>query len=580
LQLRDRRANRQGVADQVRTLIRCAHELTDGVDRAAFNQRPPDGGWSVAECLDHINATARLYLPLFAEAIEDGRARGWTQRGTDGRTWLGRLVAWSQEPPVRFRSRTFAELEPATDLDPTDVYEEFEALHEELIVRINESGSLDQRRIRIRSALNRRLRLSLADWYAFLAAHARRHMWQAGSEMSVKDAVKGYAPTGKDTGIVKSKGTARIPIEDGSPIGIKERKPEWLKVRSPGGENYRRLKKTMRGQRLHTVCEEAGCPNIGECWEAGTATFLILGDVCTRACKYCAIAHGMPTELDEDEPRRVAESVVAMALNHVVDDQREPGRAGRRRRRDLRGDDPAHSRGATRVHHRGADARLQGGRGGHRHCLPREARHLRPQPGDGGAAAPVGTAGRPVLAEHLVPGLREEARPRHAHQVRHHGRAGRDAGRDPAGARGSAEGRRRHRHHRPVPPPVGAPRPRRPVGHAAGVPGVEADRRGGARVPPRGVRRAGPLQLPRRDAGPDRGRRRRRRDHRGPGQGRARPGELSDEEIQARKEKLSIQSSLEHGLGLGRANGDASGGANSAATPDLVQIDGLRRTNG
>ena len=151
--------------------------------------------------------------------------------------------------------------------------------------------------------------------------------------MSASKAVKGYAPKGKDTGIVKSKGTANVPIADGAPIDMKERKPEWLKVRSPGGDNYRRLKGLMRGQRLHTVCEEAGCPNIGECWEAGTATFLILGDVCTRACKYCAIAHGMPTELDEDEPRRVADSVVAMELNHVVitsvnRDELEDGGAG------------------------------------------------------------------------------------------------------------------------------------------------------------------------------------------------------------------------------------------------------------
>jgi lipoic acid synthetase len=97
-----------------------------------------------------------------------------------------------------------------------------------------------------------------------------------------------------------------------------ERKPEWLKVRSPGGPRYLQLKQLMRGHALHTVCEEAGCPNIGECWEAGTATFMILGDVCTRACKYCAVAHGMPTELDEDEPRRVAETVAAMGLEHVV----------------------------------------------------------------------------------------------------------------------------------------------------------------------------------------------------------------------------------------------------------------------
>lgn len=133
-----------------------------------------------------------------------------------------------------------------------------------------------------------------------------------------ENVVRGWAPEGKDTGIVKSKGTSRVPIKDGAPIDIGARKPEWLKVRSPGGDNYRRLKKLMRHQRLHSVCEEAGCPNIGECWQAGTATFLILGDVCTRACKYCAIAHGMPTELDEDEPRRVAEAVVEMELNHVV----------------------------------------------------------------------------------------------------------------------------------------------------------------------------------------------------------------------------------------------------------------------
>ena len=130
--------------------------------------------------------------------------------------------------------------------------------------------------------------------------------------------MKGYQPVGKDSGVVKSKGTAKLPILNGEAIPITARKPEWLKVRSPGGRNYLRLKQLMRGQRLHSVCEEAGCPNIGECWEAGTATFLILGDVCTRACKYCAIAHGMPTELDEDEPRRVAEAVATLELEHVV----------------------------------------------------------------------------------------------------------------------------------------------------------------------------------------------------------------------------------------------------------------------
>jgi len=136
---------------------------------------------------------------------------------------------------------------------------------------------------------------------------------------SMKSKSGGYAPGGKDTGIVKPKGSAVIRGHQGlDTIDIRERKPPWLKVRSPGGRNYLRLKQLMRSQSLHTVCEEAGCPNIGECWESGTATFMILGDVCTRACKYCGVAHGMPTELDLDEPRRVAESVAAMELEHVV----------------------------------------------------------------------------------------------------------------------------------------------------------------------------------------------------------------------------------------------------------------------
>jgi lipoic acid synthetase len=95
-------------------------------------------------------------------------------------------------------------------------------------------------------------------------------------------------------------------------------KPEWLKVRAPGSENYHRLKGLMRGLRLNTVCEEARCPNIGECWHHGTATFMILGDVCTRACGYCAIAHGKPPEYDLGEPDRVANAVGTLDLEYVV----------------------------------------------------------------------------------------------------------------------------------------------------------------------------------------------------------------------------------------------------------------------
>lgn len=96
------------------------------------------------------------------------------------------------------------------------------------------------------------------------------------------------------------------------------KRPDWLKVRLPAGPRYIELKDMMRTMDLHTVCEEARCPNIGECWGHGTATFMILGDVCTRACRYCAVTSGKPTTLDLAEPRRVAEAVQKMALRHAV----------------------------------------------------------------------------------------------------------------------------------------------------------------------------------------------------------------------------------------------------------------------
>ncbi len=98
----------------------------------------------------------------------------------------------------------------------------------------------------------------------------------------------------------------------------REPKPPWLKVRAPGSANYLRLKELMRGLELHTVCEEARCPNIGECWHHGTATFMILGDVCTRACGYCAVATGRPDAADPHEPVRVADAVRALDLQYVV----------------------------------------------------------------------------------------------------------------------------------------------------------------------------------------------------------------------------------------------------------------------
>src|ERR1700674_1852182 len=96
------------------------------------------------------------------------------------------------------------------------------------------------------------------------------------------------------------------------------RKPPWLRVQAPGGPNYVALKRMMRELGLHTVCEEAHCPNVGECWEHRAATFMILGDICTRACGFCAVTSGKPLTLDLHEPQRVAKAVQHMGLKHVV----------------------------------------------------------------------------------------------------------------------------------------------------------------------------------------------------------------------------------------------------------------------
>ncbi|MGD9689192.1 MAG: lipoyl synthase [Phycisphaerales bacterium] len=99
---------------------------------------------------------------------------------------------------------------------------------------------------------------------------------------------------------------------------VPKRKPPWLRARVPSGPGYERLKAIVSEHRLHTVCEEAGCPNMGECWGRGVATIMILGDTCTRACGFCNVKTGRPPTLDRDEPRRVAESLRLMALKHVV----------------------------------------------------------------------------------------------------------------------------------------------------------------------------------------------------------------------------------------------------------------------
>src|SRR5437868_13405721 len=123
--------------------------------------------------------------------------------------------------------------------------------------------------------------------------------------------------------------TARIPIKvvPSEPL----RKPEWIRVRAGGGERFTEIKRILREKKLHTVCEEASCPNIGECFGHGTATFMIMGDLCTRRCPFCDVAHGRPNPLDAEEPRHLGETIAALNLKYVVitsvdrDDLRDGG---------------------------------------------------------------------------------------------------------------------------------------------------------------------------------------------------------------------------------------------------------------
>jgi lipoic acid synthetase len=113
-----------------------------------------------------------------------------------------------------------------------------------------------------------------------------------------------------------------LPIIQAEPIApaapARPRKPDWLRVKLPIGPDYAAVRKLVDEHKLHTICESGNCPNMGECWGAGTATFMILGNVCTRSCSFCAVATGRPSELDLDEPRRVAEAIALMKVKHAV----------------------------------------------------------------------------------------------------------------------------------------------------------------------------------------------------------------------------------------------------------------------
>lgn len=142
------------------------------------------------------------------------------------------------------------------------------------------------------------------------------------SEIKVDDPKRGVKLKGADK-------TARIPIKV-VPLQEKLKKPEWIRAKLPSRKFFE-IKDILREQKMHTVCEEASCPNIGECFSKGTATFMIMGDICTRRCPFCDVGHGRPNMLDPDEPKHLAESVKAMNLRYVVitsvdrDDLRDGG---------------------------------------------------------------------------------------------------------------------------------------------------------------------------------------------------------------------------------------------------------------
>ena len=209
--------------------------------------------------------------------------------------------------------------------------------------------------------------------------------------------------------------------------------PHWLRVKAPGSPEYQATRRLMRELQLNTVCEEAGCPNIGECWKQRHATVMILGAVCTRACAFCNVATGRPDRLDPHEPARVGEAVAALGLAHIVvtsvdrDDLEDGGAAQFARtiaaiRAAAPGDD---DRGSDP----GFPAQGRGAREGRRGA----ARRVQPQPRNRAASLRRGAAGCAIfpLAAAARPG--QAARSGDVHQIRDHGRSRRGQGRNIAG---------------------------------------------------------------------------------------------------------------------------------------------------
>ena len=254
------------------------------------------------------------------------------------------------------------------------------------------------------------------------------------------------------------------------------RKPDWIRVKAPGSAQWAATNRIVKEHKLSTVCEEAGCPNIGECWEKKHATFMIMGDVCTRACAFCNVKTGLPGALDAGEPARVADAVAKLGLNHVVitsvdRDDLADGGAGhfaqviaRHSRRDAQDDD------------RGAHARLpaQGGRA--RARRRGEARCLQPQSRDGGLEISERSPGCALFPFAAPAATRKGARSEPVHQIGNHGRARRGAQRGaPAHGRSALRGCR-FSHDRAISRALAQASPGDALRDAGGVQGLRDDR--------------------------------------------------------------------------------------------------------
>ena len=219
----------------------------------------------------------------------------------------------------------------------------------------------------------------------------------------------------------------RHPEKAKRPDSPVQRKPDWIRVKAPVSPEYNETRKLMRGLKLNTVCEEAACPNIGECWKQKHATFMILGAVCTRACAFCNVATGRPDLLDPHEPDHVAEAVGTLGLEHVVitsvdRDDLDDGGADHFARtiRAIRETAPA-----TTIEVLTPDFMRKPGAIEHRRRGA--ARRLQPQSRNRAAALSDDPSRRALLPLPSPAGPCQGTSTRHVHQVRHHGRPGRDA---------------------------------------------------------------------------------------------------------------------------------------------------------